>query len=258
LKSTINNINSMYELENLLKNINSMSELEKVWKRAHEIDDHNEDNSPIVNGEIVNKNNYIKDGFLTMGLNSADILFVLKEANLDSENKAIFWFQCVLNNECKDNAPRYKEKLTIINNFLTQNDIKNAAYININKRGGNGSTNNDDLKKLKQYAYDYKLFIKKQIELINPKYILCAGCFNIFVKNILLELEPYSRKKWMQKLRNTNKYFEGKFGLYFEYNDGKNNLLKIIDVYHPSARGYNVKKYEDRFKMHYEEIKGRL
>lgn len=243
------------EFENILERINTIDDLEKVWKNAHEheSDENYQINTPSINGKFIDKKKYIKDGFLTKDSKSADVLFVLKESHLDADED-IFWFQRVLNNERED-PRKYKEKLSIINCFLTKNDIKNAAYININKRGGCGRT---DPNTLSNYAYYYRLLIKKQIELIKPKYIVCAGCFNIFVKNVILGYEKSSKIKWKKNLKNSYNYFESEFGSHLEYVDDKDNIFKIMDVYHPSAPGYNEEKYENRFKMYWEEIKDRI
>lgn len=46
--------------------------------------------------------------------------------------------------------------------------------MNINKRGGSSST---DFKELNKYAEKYKEFIKREIEIINPDYIICCGSY---------------------------------------------------------------------------------
>ena len=46
--------------------------------------------------------------------------------------------------------------------------------MNINKRGGSSST---DFKELNKYAEKYKEFLKREIEIINPDYIICCGSY---------------------------------------------------------------------------------
>lgn len=48
----------------------------------------------------------------------------------------------------------------------------NIAYMNLNKRGGFGSTN---FAHLKHYVVKYRGYILKEIEIINPDIIVCGG-----------------------------------------------------------------------------------
>lgn len=50
--------------------------------------------------------------------------------------------------------------------------LKNISYMNINKRGGSNRTKASDLRK---YAVNYKDYIKREIELIDPDLIVCCS-----------------------------------------------------------------------------------
>lgn len=54
-------------------------------------------------------------------------------------------------------------------------ETKIFGYMNLNKRGGGAKT---DPTRLSAYAKKYSDFIRREIELLRPKIILCCGCFD--------------------------------------------------------------------------------
>ena len=88
----------------------------------------------------------------------------------------------------------------------------NIAYINLNKRGGFGSTNHA---RLKHYVNEYKCYISKEIEIINPDIIVCGGTYgivnalNIKCHEIRNDYHPSARRHaswhWIKLRENMSK-----------------------------------------------------
>ena len=154
------------------------------------------------------RDSFIKDGYISKdGKNNFNgILFILKEANVlnhgaGRENayecepyrdEQFDFYRKYIENEEIDNPSNQKEKMGRIAYYLenikdNKNDIEiikennnhknslyRSAFMNLNKRGGANKTNDVCLY---SYINKYKKFIEKQIELINPKIIICIGTY---------------------------------------------------------------------------------
>lgn len=145
------------------------------------------------------KESFCPDGFTSInGYYQAEtpkieVLFVLKEAHLDlvdgrllPETNETFWFNRPACNKTQDiYHKRIKTVLEVLeeNQMISPgyNDDTPFGYMNINKRGGYGST---DSNSLKNYAVKYNNFINEQISIMHPKIIICFGCFKLIQCNI--------------------------------------------------------------------------
>ena len=183
-----------------------INELFKIWKQQHVNDENIQKNMP----KTQYPEAFIRDGIsypqeYFSQPHEKRVLFVLKESNtsksdeqsnatgfsLDSD--ALDWYRRIVEG-VKDTTPFLCTKLAqafiAITNTdfpgresLEQEAIKRIAVINLNKRGGVGRAVDN---KIINYTKDYSNFIKKQIELIDPKYIVCCGkCSGEYIGDLL-------------------------------------------------------------------------
>ena len=204
-----------------LDNIETLEKLFEIWKEAHKKDGNFENNFPRnpdnKNEPCCNfKDSFTYDGFLSEK-EEADILFIAREPNVSEKgeiNEAVtneyFWMRDVVEKKAA-NIGRIGRNGTVYYNYLNKiaakfdTNIKSCAYMNINKRGGYGKCTFD---RLNTYFVDYKDFILKEIELINPKRIVLLG---------------YGKYEYVNELRRRLKAKE------------------IYQVYHPSCpQKYNT------------------
>lgn len=185
-------------LENELNKYNSKNKklefLFKEWRTAHETEKRDtsryKDTFPHKKGydcsDDFNKS-FCHDGFITYDEhNKETVLFVLREANISDKIK-----ENILYPELQENYFHIKKEWenhinnkieTIYTKFISYwlKELSctgcNIAYINLNKRGGFGSTNHA---RLKHYVNEYKCYISKEIEIINPDIIVCGGTYGI-------------------------------------------------------------------------------
>ena len=156
------------------------------------------------------RDSFVKDGFISKDGNNNfnGILFILKEANVlnygaGRENayegepyrdEQFDFYRKYVKNEEIDNRSNQKEKMGRIAYYLEnikdnkkdkdieiikennnyKDSLDRAAFMNLNKRGGANKTNDGCLY---SYIRKYKKFIEKQIELIDPKIIICIGTY---------------------------------------------------------------------------------
>lgn len=91
----------------------------------------------------------------------------------------------------------YARKFVQTLKCLNKPENQPFAYMNLNKRGGFGSTN---YCRLKNYTAKYKKFILKQIQLHNPKVILFCGCYNDIAQILFnTDKNKNSIKQWNNK-----------------------------------------------------------
>lgn len=124
---------------------------------------------------------FIYDGSLSDGnLNEHEILFVCRESHDTNEKiKNDFWFKNVVEG-FETNGKKYYNCINLIIDYINKEfepenediELKNCAYMNINKKGGSSSC---DFNFLNEYAKEYKEFIIKEIEILNPKRIVILG-----------------------------------------------------------------------------------
>jgi hypothetical protein len=117
------------------------------------------------------------------------------------------WTYCI-NQTDKTKIALYK-KLT---NSEQLDLLSSIAFVNVKKQNGESLSNNDIIA---QYAIKDGIFLKKQIEIINPEIIICCYTMSSYEK-------IYSVEK-----SNFHQYTEG---IYFHEN------RVIIDFYHPANR----------------------
>ena len=115
-----------------------------------------------------------------------------------------------------------------IKNEYTYSDFneikKQIAFMNINKRGGSSST---DFKQLNKYAEKYKEFIKREIEIINPDYIICCGSYWQIIDHVYDYFK--SKKEWENRKKS-----EPDIDMYYKLNI-KGKIVPAFNVFHPSA-----------------------
>ena len=235
-------INKLKKLEEEINKCQTLEELFIQWKKAH----NNEENfletfpqcpfcSNTPNEQF--KESFCKDGITSLegkddnknmlDNNKIDVLFVLKESNCGGiKANDIFWF-----NDCVDDKERefYKGRLQrALISLSNVNSKPNFGYINLNKRGGYSTTND---KRLQAYTLKYYPFIKKQIEILSPKYIIFCGCFDTFVNACKIQDKNNNQlRKWNRKNPIIQKYY---------YNEEK--YADIVYIYHPSHRNSDEK-----------------
>lgn len=125
---------------------------------------------------------------------AVSVLFILKESNnrgmATTPEASGFWF-----NEKTDAPAREHYRQNLARALQTLPHIGSLAqpfgYINLNKRGGFGQTTDQQLK---QYVAKYRHFIKRQIILHDPHYVIFCGCYD-HVAHLLFETAPTLRKK---------------------------------------------------------------
>lgn len=174
----------------------TMDELFTCWKNKQSSE------------ECDNKDSFVPDGIICeeeYGKRAPRILFVSKESNLDPASKErestgntdCFWLQKWVNSGKSSaetgSGTKYINVLAILCNAVLSGKkdaskkgwdvLKNCAYININKRGGHSSCDDNSLA---AYANDYQKYIRKQIELIDPDVIVCCSetAYNLLTKTV--------------------------------------------------------------------------
>ena len=164
----------------------AVCDLFRLWKQQHLQDGNTSKNMPKTQCPEA----FIRDGipypieYFTQPREDR-VLFVLKESNAkcaDKNSSSLSWFRDFVEG-CEDENPYLRTKLASAFNSITGSDlsareaIKRIAIMNINKRGGTSSSIDSVLR---EYAKDYKeRYIKKQIELIDPKYVVCCGVYGV-------------------------------------------------------------------------------
>jgi hypothetical protein len=148
--------------------------------------------------EGIEKDSFVRDGYVTENYDGK-ILFILKEANIlkyrsneiciHRNRSQVIWYKNFYNSPHRDNSPKQLEKISrmycgLANNNWMPSDIEihsainNIAFVNLNKRGGD----NVD-KKVNLYVKKYLEFVRKQIEILEPEYIVCCGTY-LYLKQI--------------------------------------------------------------------------
>lgn len=235
-------------IEKKLENVNDLKELFTLWTQAHKVD--NEWKGTTEEG--IPKDSFVEDGYICENTKEYNgILFILLEANIlnyviNSRINKYRGNQCgfyreYINNKVKDNKPKMKEKMGRMAYYVSKGevveecnfkiDLYKSAFMNFNKRGGGKHPKKEILFK---YCSKYKRFIQKQIELINPNFIICIGSYKylydvgIINSNKCLNVwhtaygMSYRRRNHKYKLKDSN------VDLYMEeFVDRYNKQLKI-------------------------------
>ena len=213
--------NILYEEQ--LNNCNDLNELFELWKNEHKNEQDYENTTLMEKDEhkkikFVEKTSFNKDGYIDENkyneLTTKKVLFVLKEANIwanrDNEEKIapenreqINWYKEYIEENKNINKPKQHEKMGRMAFYLqnktkdnakfpTETEYKKAlsssAFMNMNKRGGKGNVT----EKYNNYIKKYHKYIIKQIEIINPDYIIILGSND---RKIIKEIEKENKKK---------------------------------------------------------------
>lgn len=253
-----------------LKKCEKLDDLFELWKKEQAIEENYEETTyteiippqPQIPG--IEKESFNRDGYINKDKydNSTKILFILKESNIynpkyrdiseksdPSKRDQISWYQEYINGK-EDNCSNQREKMGRMAFYLqnqkhtnakipTESEYKNAlescAFMNMNKRGGKESVT----KKYFAYINKYLKYIIKQIELIDPDYIIILGSNDETVKTAIKD--KFSNKKVIEMLHTANR-MSGKNRIDKIYGSNKN-----VDLY---MRIFfdKVKQAEEQYK----------
>lgn len=217
-----------------MKKLKNMSELFDNWKYAQE---HSEVAIECMNKRKISVKSFCIDGYIDeRSWEKGDkILFVLREANgahateMDGGNIIVgngkdesFWIKNEIMSQNGKHMPVMLKKLENVclcfqGSGKSQHKesgtlLKQTAFMNINKMGGYSSVHWPTLKK---YAEQFKDYIKREIDIIDPKIIVCCGT------KWLLKEKVYSEEEW----------------------ETLASKCKIYDLSHPARRGVSIKEY---------------
>lgn len=244
------------ELKSKINKCKTLDELFKLWKQAHKDEENFFETFPECPscGNFPNrrfKESFCKDGVTALKGNinkhktiteDVKILFILKESNCGGHKvNNEFWFdEYTLGDSYRDT---YSKRLKLaLEKVLGKSNVSydtKFGYMNLNKRGGYNRTMST---KLEAYTIKYYPFIKRQIEILSPQYIVFCGCFNEFINACKSDEENKENKK----LYNW-KYYKNKFGgsnyKNPKFHFGKNSAY-IVNIYHPSCRNVYKEFYK--------------
>ncbi|MCI6165330.1 MAG: hypothetical protein MR675_09145 [Lachnospira sp.] len=188
---------------------------------------------------------FSRDGFVdekmwkSQILNEKRVLYIAREANATGQrfvDNGRFYLRDEESARKKKIFQRIIAMQNIINarldgnvkNEYTYSDFnetkKQIAFMNINKRGGSSFTNFEELN---NYAEEYKEFIKKEIYIINPDYIICCGSYWQIVDHVYDYFK--SKKEWENRKKS-----EPDIDMYYKL-DINGKIVPAINVYHPAA-----------------------
>lgn len=184
------------------------------------------------------------------------VLFILKEPH-DEESKNLdqikFYKEFALgltDDDCKGLI----SKIGLIHNKIwnsggdVRDSIKKIAFMNLKKSGGGSSCNNV---RLRTYVKNSRELIKRQINEINPDYIVCLGSFDFLVRDVILPCEH--ERRW----RKNNISIVNDVCSYRRKSDHTEDYMNysiIFNMYHPSMRGISVNDYIKNCKEKYDAV----
>lgn len=188
--------------EKRVQNAETLEALFDLWKQAHACEENYEKTTvtetAVLKGKKfggIDQNAFISDGYI--GKTSYEnaktkILFILKEANVQayrgedaiknpSGDTQVNFYMKYIEGTDKPNRPKQQEKLGRIANYILTNSdskadddirqaMKQCAFMNVNKRGGGNAD-----KKVNAYIKQYKAFVKREIEILNPDICVVIG-----------------------------------------------------------------------------------
>lgn len=223
-----------------------MEQLFELWRKAH-LDGHGIKGK----GKWMSKDSFIPDGMIYEGANHCKVLFVGKETDVYGAGKAVNngngtytanpdYF--ALRDKAKKSfydADNFTRRLAILKSVIDgiplaevdTVDFHDAAYIDINKRGGFTQPNTmafDD------YLRHYTAFVVQQIKLLKPEYIVCLGCYDKMLRYVLPFFLP--QRLTARKCRLTVL-----------------NSSLAVQAHHPSYRSGGYWDLE-KYRAHFERI----
>ena len=195
------------------------------------------------------KENYSKKGldFIKDGIPCPEVfekekqkvLFILKEANDKNSNDQLPSYSEYASGE-KDNFKNKGIKIRLAEMYKVITDqklsnaeaIKRIAFLNLKKVGGESVSTPSNISK---FASEDRNSIIREINIINPDFIVCCGCFSIFYKHFILGKKSADKSNWRKYVNHlsTNVVLW----------KSENKEIKIIDMYHPS---YSYNGYSGR------------
>lgn len=239
-----------------IENCKSLKELFDIWE-------HKEPQTIIIGKrkkrEIVinhEENFFIYDGIVCENKwndkDSKKILFMLKESyTTDEEHDLMKWLRngngyirmwkritrwtCGLVNTTAEKVYDF-DKAEAIKDGEGREMLKKIAVINLKKSNGKSSS---DMAEVNAYASADKKEILKEIELIDPKIIVCGGTFDSLRLDVMY---PHIEKKEQQ-------FYRIKIA-------GKDRL--VLDYKHPSCWGTNKDKYYGLMAIYQQALKNAL
>ena len=187
------------QLQDSARSAPTLEELFERWQKAHEKEEKWEETCPFDNAEA--RKNFTLDGRLG-SQEQGGVLFVCKEANVSADpryGKKDFWMKVDVLPACEgggEGRPDQKEVLAKVKRSRTRyynclkktllilkaqglcdtEDLKDCAYMNLNKRGGGSRADNT---KLGKYIERYKTFIQREVELLKCEVVVLysAGAY---------------------------------------------------------------------------------
>lgn len=224
------------EILNKADKVKGLEELFEIWQTAHLQDTESFEKFKEYNSNISNKS-FTKDGIVCEEEfpQKIKVLYILNESNING-------YTDKLSSECfdstkdfiefaeegKDWGTKLKEKIcSLQKHMLEVNGVflgdakdyaKTISFINLNKRGGGNLLTSEYYSEyFKPYVKTYAPFIKREIELINPDFIVWLSA----------KTSPLRKFVVPDRLKN-----------------------KVIAFKHPSCR-LGIMKYLDQFKKLY-------
>ena len=235
-----------------LDNIFYLEDLFNVWQaeQAKEKEYKNKDKDKDKDKESFSRDGIIDEKIWPSPiLNGKRVLYIAREANATGQKFADSG-RFFLRDEESARKKRIFQRIIAMQNIINArldgnikseytysdfNEIKKQiAFMNINKRGGSSHTN---FKNLNNYAKNYKEFIKKEIEIIDPDYIICCGTYWQIVDHVYDYFK--SNKEWKNRKKS-----EPDIDMYYEL-DINGKVVPAINVYHPAAIIKRNQEYVD-------------
>lgn len=228
---------------------------------------------------------FIKDGIICPQKyeeSKVKVLFILQESD-EKGGKATGvtdqreWYRSLVNG-IKDDGPKLRTKLGRIYRIIANEElegssesdkdakaVENIAVINLNKSGSSTNSSAMLAKRVEEFTKKNSVFLKEQIDLIDPEYIVCLGTFDLAVKYVidLQDEKPQKRYPW-KKLPKV-KVEGSKVGGLNEVKYLLKNRVTVIRMFHPSPSHLNthtqyflnedkVKKYGEEFRLRYTAV----
>jgi len=214
----------------------TIRELFGLWRQAQIQDPNFQFNSEHMGIDRIPKESFLFDGECGEYRKSdPKVLFILKEGDIkgkkdktapeeargygwsEEEGRHRHWFA---------DGPRvskYRKALGEIASIISDGALNadNAAFMNLNKRGGYGAVACPNA--LDQYVSDYRVFIRRQIELLHPDWIVCCGTMG-YVRKVL-GIDPECGGKEVPSAFAWGGYH-------------------FLSIYHPASRG----RYRNRLE----------
>ena len=220
------------KVEKKIKSATDLETLKREWKVAQKKEAYQSVVGTFRLTKNRDKESFSDDGYLGSKeefCKGPKVLFVLREANCgEKKEDSYFWFRDDIVNGKSGNsngilvrrilkiyAHIWEKENKTTDNRISIHDLRGAAYMNLNKRGGKNVV---DYRYLKYYVWMYQAFIRKEIELINPEIIICGGTYELLKSIVDQETEE-----------------------------------KMIDLKHPSYHFMSDEDYVDEFDKKYKE-----